>query len=135
MRCKSVITLQKHYKGLLEVSLQAQENYSVSTVYLHCDYVRYFSTPTEVSRRCSRTYGAVTATSLRFYCVFIRTKIHGAALCMLKGCAVGRRSTMFQAIPPRQINMPLLVKALQKILLRVPWRFKFTLSQDAAGSF
>lgn len=40
--------------------------------------MRYLSAPKELSERCWRPYVIVTATPLRFHCVFMRTQSHGA---------------------------------------------------------
>lgn len=62
MRSERAIETQLYPKGLLEISVQAQLTYI----------------PSARQRSCWRLYGAVTATSLRFYCVLIRTQSHAA---------------------------------------------------------
>lgn len=48
------------------------------TPLVYCDYVRYLRAPTELQWRCWRPYRAATATTLRFYCGFIRTQNQSA---------------------------------------------------------
>lgn len=67
------------------------------------------SAPTGFSWRCWRPNGALTATSLCFYCVLIRIQSHGAYFKHIRACAIAWRSLIYEAIPQRQMKMPLRV--------------------------
>lgn len=97
--------MHRHHKKLRKFSVPRQSTYNCK----YCNYMRYLSAPTDLSWRCCKPYGGVTATPFR---VLLRVYQNAEpctarTLCMLKFRAIARRLMMFQAIPHWQLKMPL----------------------------
>lgn len=89
---------------------QPKEEQLVQTLWMRSEsaiMLRSYSAPREFSWWCLRPYGAVTATSLRFYYRLIITQSHSTHFLHIQVCAVAWRSIMFKAISTRQMKMPL----------------------------
>lgn len=84
---------------------------------LHNDKLFSISAPTRFLWRCWRPNGTLTATSLLFYCVLIRTQSHGAYFVHIYSMC--HRMTFFDFRGnPTATNED----AIALTLLRVPWR-------------
>lgn len=95
---------------------------------LNCDYVRSLSAPTELSRRCRRPYGAVTATLLRFYCVFFQKVEPRHVVCAWSMCAPSHGVLQCFSGPTATNEDTVAMESLLRELQR------FTLFKDAGGS-
>lgn len=115
----SVTGTPRRHKGLRQVSLQVQ-----STLRLAVFSERVNGTLVAGWR----LYGAVTATSLRFYYVFIRMQSHGAYFVHVQNARQRMEFSNVQSDPTATNAVAL----LRRCILRAPWRS--TLFKDAAGS-
>lgn len=89
---KRDIEIHRHHKRLQKVSVPWQSTYNCK----HCDYMRYLSAPTDLSWRCCRPFGGVTATQFRVLLrVYQNADLTAATLCLLKERADAWHFTMF----------------------------------------